>query len=320
MNDFNIGEEVLQEFAPFYGTDRVDTGIEDYFRITGMSLVEGQLLINYINWYDAGGNETDTSVRLMMPDSLAESDMFGPYQLEGKAHAAGWISEIPVEWQAELGGTHITGHAHGSIRSRLSVGPSAFVWSPASSILAQTEGSVETQVALDFPLSNILYDKTHYNEADFNLSAVLANEDGHNDLWTAISGASYGFIIPGTDSYLTVGFSGGNESGVGYKITQDNGHLCGGYCTYAADDNYNYYWLWRVSDLVKVRNGELEPYEIRPYDYGKLDTPPSTARVFGGAYDEVTQTLYLALKNGDTVSTYSRPPLFLVYQVGSSDL
>jgi len=51
----------------------------------------------------------------------------------------------------------------------------------------------------------------------------------------------------------------GNESGIGYKIVQDNGRRTGGYSSFAVKDNYHYYWLWDVNDLARVRAGNAPP-------------------------------------------------------------
>lgn len=315
MNDFEVGSTVIQAFSSFHNTDRVDTGIENYFRITGMALINEKLVVNYQNWYDASGQETDTSVVFQDANNLATSPINGAFQIDGAAHVSGWLTPIPSHFQSTLGGTHLGGYSNGSIISRLSVGPSAFAVSPENNLLSNDgEGTVAATALLDFNLQNMLYSKTVYGEPQPDHSFLLNNEDRQNDLWTRISGATYGFIVPGTGTYLTVGFSGGHESGVGYKIVQDDGNLCGGPCAYAADDVYNYFWAWKVEDLIKVKNGELEPSEVRPYDYGKLDTPISS-RVNGAAFDEENGLLYLALRQGDTVERYARPPLFLVYKV-----
>ena len=313
--DFVIGEKVLQYFTPFHNTSRVDTGIKKYFRVTGLALIKDKLVVNYINWYDAKGNEKDTSVVFNNASNLSESNITGPFQLKGAAHASGWLTRIPGYWRDKLGGSHLSGYSGGSIISRLSVGPSAFVLSPESDLLKATTGkSIHTEALLDFNLKNMLYDKAVYGESYKNAKNILYNKNLKNNLWTIVSGASYGFIVPETNTYVTFGYSGGHESGLGYKITQDNGYLCPGPCPYEADDIYNYIWLWHATDLLKVKQGLLEPYEVRPYQYGRFDTP-SKARITGGAYDEKNNLVYLSLRRGDTLGKYKRRPLFLAYKI-----
>ena len=315
MADFNVGDEVIQNFAPFHDTDRVDTGINGYFLVKGLSLIGEKLVVNYINWYDASGKETDTSVVFQDAANLATTDIVGPFQLEGAAHVAGWLTPIPDEWQGALGGSFVGGLSTGSIISRLSVGPPAFVLTPEDKLLKDKVGTeIETKPLLDFSLRNMLYDKSIYGDSYSDPDDILYNRDLKNDLWTINSGAIYGFIVPGTNTYVTLGRSGGHESGLGYKITQDTGYVCGGPCPFVADDHYNYYWLWHVSDLHKVKQGIMEPHDVRPYEYGKFDTP-SRAGVTGASYDASSGLLYISLSKGDTTAEFSRPPLFYVYRI-----
>jgi hypothetical protein len=316
--EFQQADTVIQQFQDIYGTDRDVTGIGNYFRVTGMSKISDQLIVNYMNWYDASGTETDTTMIFKDASDLEMSELIGPFQLEGRAHAGGWISPVPAAWQADLGGTHISGMSQGSIISRLSVGPSAFVWSPENDLMSATEGGpLETITALDYSLQHILHDTNQYDQESDGTDNILYNRvDGKkNDLWTVCSSAGYGFIIPGTSTYLVVGHSAGHESGLGYKITQDNGTLCGGPCPYVATDIYNYYWLYDVNDMVSVTKGTLDPWEVRPYDYGIFDTIGNTNTLSSAYYDADDDLLYISLKNGDPIPTYDKPPLFLAYRL-----
>jgi hypothetical protein len=136
-------------------------------------------------------------------------------------------------------------------------------------------------------------------------------------VWTHLSRAAFGIIVPGTRTYLTLGYSGGHENGVCYKCTQDNGNLCGGYCTPVAADNYQYYWLWDVNDLVKVKKGEMNSWAVRPYNYGKLALPFKGA-IGGGSFDTASGTLYLTIQGADREGEYSNPPVIVVYRFNPS--
>ena len=152
----------------------------------------------------------------------------------------------------------------------------------------------------------------------------LDNESRTNTIWTHLSRTNYGFIVPGTRSYLTIGNSGGHDSGVCYKCTQDDGNLCGGYCPPKADDRYQFYWLWDVNDLLAVKEGSLLPHEVLPYDYGKFNTPfqaNGMKGIGGGSFDPATGNLYLSVQRGDTEQgTYARPPVIVMYNVNGAVL
>ena len=317
IEDFEVGTYVLQGFQSINNTPRVSTGIAGYFRITGIKQIDDALMVNYINWYDANGTETDTSIMIWQANNLANSKMYGPYQLEGAAHAAGWLSEIPHELQALFEATHITGsQSNASIASRLSIGPTAFAFNPRKSVVYGPPGSVETETLLDFSMRQPLFDHSVYKlQPDYR--SLSLNSDGRNKMWTLSSGASFGFIVPGTRTYLTLGKSAGHESGIGYKIKQSNGHQCGGPCPFDADDYYSYYWAWDIADLLRVKLGLALPHSLQPYEHGKFPLPTSfKGLAIGGAdYDEEQRKLYISLTKGDTLGKYARPPLFLTYKL-----
>jgi hypothetical protein len=87
-------------------------------------------------------------------------------------------------------------------------------------------------------------------------------------LWNILTDGYFGFFVPGTKTFAVIGSSGGVHSGIGYEITQTNGNLCGGYCSVEPDDNYNYYWLYDVDEILSAEN-LADP---RPYAYGQLST------------------------------------------------
>ena len=107
------------------------------------------------------------------------------------------------------------------------MGPSAFSFDARENVIYAPSGKIPTTPLLDFSLKQILRDKSTYPIVT-DVNSILYNRDGRNKLWTILSNAAYGFIIPNTRTYLTIGFSGGHESGIGYKITQNNGNQCGG--------------------------------------------------------------------------------------------
>lgn len=317
IEDYNQAANPLQDFTLIQGTDRVDTGIDKYFKVTGLEYIEGKLLVNYVKWYDGNGNETDTTLYYEDANNLSTSKMFGPFQLDGKARAAGWLSEVPQEWQDLLGGSHIAGGQSGtSIISRLSVGPSAFMINPTETIFGREGGAIPTSGLMDYPLSNMLYDKEVYGASYGSPQSILYNESGENDLWTTLSGAGYGFIIPGTRTYMTFGKSGGVESGVGYKIRQEDGYLCPGPCSYDSQDNYPFFWLWDVEDLLKVKYGMMEAHDVRPYSHGKFPMPAGLdiRSLNGGAFDPTTSTLYMSSPKADKLKQYAETPVFFAFK------
>ena len=148
----------------------------------------------------------------------------------------------------------------------------------------------------------------------------MSNTSGDNALWTFVSQARYGFIIPGTSTYMTVGSSGGHNSGVDNNITQDDGTFCHAYCSLEAADNDNYYWLWDVEDLLSVKAGQKSPHQVVTYEFGELDLPFQTDstlnEIGGGSYDATNGLLYLSLlRANNKLGQFNNPPIIVAYRV-----
>lgn len=313
LSNLKMASIPLQEFTPIL--DRASGGNpQSLDRIGGMEFItsgdESQLIINAYEYYDAPGDNSQTTLIARNSKNLATSGMDGYHTFQGGAgHTSGWISPIPQEWQTSLGGTYLTGQSSGiPIISRTSVGPSAFSFSMAD--LSATSGvpnPIPTSKLLDFSLSNPLH-------------SDLSNTTGTNDIWTHISRAIYGFVVPGTRTYLTIGQSGGHNSGVCYKCTQNNGNLCGGYCANDASDYYHFYWLFDVNDLIAVKKGRKNSYDVRPYDYGEFPTPFDTNYFGGGTFDPGSNILYLTVQKADRLQgTYSNPPVVVTFSFDNTE-
>ena len=277
--------------------------------ITGLEVINNRLIINAMEYYDAPADNSHTTLIADNAFELATSEIGGYYELRGAAHAGGWLSPIPPEWQAILGGDYMTGHSSGDpIISRLSVGPSAFVVKSSEfSQVNARDRDIRTTKLMDFSLRRPLHED-------------LFNESRNNDLWTHTSNAVYGFIVPGTRTYATFGYTSGTTSGVGYKVTQDDGSLCPGYCSNLKADQSNYYWLWDVKDLASVKNRRKISSSIKPYAYGKFDVPYQTNgtvnRIGGASFDEVTGTLLFSVLMADNEQgENTNPPIIAGYQL-----
>ncbi len=305
ITDLNMATAPLQPFSTVI--DRAATGNPQAIdRIGGLAYIDTAdtpfLLINGYEYYDADVDVTHSTLVARAPAALDTAAIDGFYAFAGGAgHTSGWLSPIPAAWQAALGGRYITGSSSGiPIISRTSVGPSAFVFDP-DQFETGTAGTISTTKLLDFSLENRLH-------------SDLDNAAGDNDLWTHLSRAVYGLIVPGTRTYLTIGQSAGHESGVCYKCVQDDGNLCGGYCPPDSNDYYHYYWLWDVDDLVAVKNGVLAAHDVRPYEYGRFPTPFATRALGGGSYDPASGILYMTVQEADRAQgEYANPPVVVAY-------
>lgn len=295
----------LQNFVTVFPADN-DQGIN---RVTGMMVYENALIINAEQWYDADGGNTDTT--LVAPNADQLSTVNGFFRLNGGANSAGYMGEIPTELRASFNGAkYFSGWSSVySIVSRYSYSPSLWAFDPNDLITgdASSVPNIATTPFMNFGYSTQLRQLFDAYDPDAQASP----------LWNILSNGVVGFFVPGTKTFAVLGSTGGIESGIGYKITQTDGNLCGGYCSYDPADNYNYYWLYNIDDIVAA-NTVSDP---RPYAFGKLSLPfddNGEHKIIGGTVDTTSNTLYIALSNAGQVGRYDRPPLILVYGMSTN--
>ena len=71
-----------------------------------------------------------------------------------------------------------------------------------------------------------------------------------------------------------------------------------------------------MNDLMEVKAGNLNSYDVLPYDYGAFNTPFQNAskEIGGASFDPQSGNLYLSIqKADDDQGTYSNPPVRIVY-------
>lgn len=327
VNELNMAT-VLQNFstvldkAPTSDSPRPD-------RINGMHYLKGpngpELLVNATVFY-TGSSVSDTTLVVRDPSNLAKSAVDGFFELQGRELGAGWISPVPSEWHEAIGGKYLVGHANNiSIRSRLSVGPSAYVFDPYQIVgSASVPKPVPTEVLQVFP-----------DTGGQRLHEDLYNASGQNNLWTELSRVHFGFIVPQTRTFFTVGRSGGHHPPAGYDgvcyKSQDSGAPCppgveyGGPGASDPEDYYHFFWLWDVNHMLEVKNGKSAPYQARPYARGVFPTPPQfqtsgyDRKIGGGSFDPESGLLFLTSVGADKQSEFDFTPIVLVYQVNRDE-
>lgn len=336
LNQLNIAP-VIQNFKKILNLPPSGNP-QNINRISGLAVYNGSLIVNAIEYYDASATNSHTTLTLSNASDLSSSPVNGYYSLQGAAHIAGWLTPLSADWQIALGSPYLAGSSSAyPINGRLCMGVSAFGIDP-NLLTGSASGIITTDTWMDFDLNNTLYaDYTMLQNANYNIlssdpappggghtAADINLVVGNNDLWTEESSAAYGFIVPHTRTYLTIGYSAGHNSGIGYKALQSDGNICGGPCPFDADDYYNYYWLWDMNDLLAVKNGSMNAYDLRPYDYGVFDAPfqtdvyqniPEFHPIEGASFDESSDILYITLYDGGAISQFAKNPLILAYKV-----
>ena len=301
--------EPLQPFANVL--DTMENGNPDNLdKITGMLVVGDQLIINAETWYDAATDNTHTTLKI--DANNLGSVPGGSYRLEGGAHSAGYMAPIPENYRAAFGADYLTGWSSVySIISRYSVGPSLWTFSSSDVLNAGAGDSIFATAFMNFPFDDHMIDPRATEWAQQGQAGPF---EPASPLWNPLSKGIVGFIVPGTTTFAVFGSNAGLTNGIGYKAVQDNGYECPGPCPYTAGDQYNYYWFFDVDEILAAS----DVYEPRPYAYGKWSIPydkNGEHLIIGGTFDDVTNTLYLALDGAAIVETYEKPPLIVTFKI-----
>lgn len=301
--------EELEEVSPLQNfrtvLDSAPTGnTNGNDKITGMFYHQGQLIVNSEKWYDASGGNTNTTLVIKDAKNLASSAVEGYYRIQGAAKAAGYISEVPANYQNILNAKHFMGWSSVySIISRYSIGPSMYTFD-INDLTRGDNLDVSTQALMSFHGGNMIAPEAN---------AMNTNGSAH-PLWNSLTKGIYGFIVPNTRTFAVVGSSAAIKGGIGYKITQDNGNLCGGPCPYLSDEVYNYIWLFDMDEILNAEN----IYEPRPYYYGKWPQPyddNGQNRIIGASYDTQEGALYLAISGAGQTGSYDKDPVINKFSV-----
>ncbi|MDT7041968.1 hypothetical protein [Candidatus Nitronereus thalassa] len=265
---------VLQPFVdPSEG--KMYTVDDGKINVGGLLVLNNKLYGTAYDYYDADRSQVFShfSSSLNMSE---QGDAQGMYKLdvEMAGTVSGYMGHIPLEWQMAFGGPALTGNCCISIISRSSYGPAAFVFNPAD--LGQQDPVPAT------PL--VYYPATH-----------PLDEWGEES--TIFNGTSEvkGVVFPRNSR--TVLFFG--QQGVGpfcYGTPTECNDPIGDYKGNHAYPYVTQIWAYDALDLLKAKNGEVEPWDVTPYEIWRLLLPfaPTTYKSkIGGAYDPATQRVFV---------------------------
>ena len=260
-------------------------------KIIGSALVyNNQLFIGAFSYYDGAG--TQTKSEFSRPLSLSTTgQVTGPVKVG--SNYPGWVDKyaalIPPEWQALFGGPAFAGGTLGAINSLQSWGPSATVFNPTDvNSLSTVPGTIVLGYPYGSPLADTTVGNQYLSQADF------------------ITGMAFPV---GTRSVLFFG-----KHGLG-NYCYGTGGSSGGNC-YDPDDgskgihSYPYrsqVWAYDANDLIAVKNGQVQSYQVMPYAVWQLGP---FVDVQGVAYDPTTQRLYVSQVYADATK-----PLINVFQI-----
>ena len=264
-------------------------------------------------FYDANNGQLvshySRSVQLNQPSFSGWSQVSEPGR---SGYVSGWMTAVPSEWQARLGGPALTGQCCIPIVWRTSVGPSAFAFNLAQIGQPQVGAS---------PL--LYYTGEH---------ATLGPWEGSNPTYGATTSMTGMAFVAGTRTVLYVGTNGlgpycygngtTNQSLVGTYGT-DGAMLC--YDPASSDKGSHAYpyryqvWAYDANDFAAVKAGTKQPWEVVPYDVWPIEFPTAgnATRLSGLAYDAQRQLLYIAQRGADP-DGYAYRPVVHVFHLNAA--
>jgi hypothetical protein len=292
-------------------------GTPSDYRLGGLMVAGGHLVGTVYVYYD--GNRVQRLSHYTRPLNLSTTGQVGGlYNVGNLGPLTGMISgpmcTIPSAWQSLLGGPMITQNYDLSVPSRTSYGPAAFVFDPANL------GRVDP-----VPATGLLY----YPQ-DHQLGGTSTSWQTTSLIWN-IGQIQGGCVFPtGSRSVLyfsvhgigTYGYGDGTSDpalagtinpGDGQPYFYDPESIYKGTHTYP----YVYQVLaYDANDLLSVKNGTKQPWELQPYARWELSLPNTAVRhaftAGNVAYDPATQRIFLAQGQADGWGE----PLIHVFHIG----
>jgi hypothetical protein len=292
----------------------------------GSSVVyNGKLIGTEATQFDS--NCTQTKSAWVAPLKFSQSGATGPYafteSLPARILGGGYMTLVPPEWQSALGGKVVSGNGPTSIISCGSPGPSLHV---IDADTLATQPAATTKIS-SFPLVYYV-DQTHQTLGAWNSNSPTQVVNGKPvPIITVTDPHGRGtFTIPYEDNSIRMQgilFADGTSSvvffghkGLGpycYGIGSDCGDL--DEPDSKGDHAYPYTefaWFYNVNDMIAVRQGQKQPWDIVPYTGWafKVFGDGSGGKPVGVAWDAATRLAYMVVPATNGVA-----PLVHVWRV-----
>ncbi|HEY3353215.1 MAG TPA: hypothetical protein VGQ83_08215 [Polyangia bacterium] len=273
----------------------------DTVKVGGLMVDAGRLLGSLYIYYDAASFARRSHFTSGL-DLAVQGDFAGTYTVgqQNPAFVGGYMAPVPAAWRGALGGPALTGNCCLSIISRTSTGPAASVFDPAD--LGQAD-PVPASPVVGYPnghptlgeWGNTTVANPRYNQGT-QVTGVVFPEGWRSVLFFGRTGLGVPCYGEPTDNQALDRQPVPGEPGVVYCYDPAGGGKgCHAY-------PYAYYvWAYDVLDLVQVKNGQKEQWEIEPYATWALDLPFASddRAISGAAYDPQHGRIFLSQAHGD---------------------
>lgn len=292
LADLQTGK-ILQSFADATNGKMysLDTGS---IKIGGLLVYNNRLLGTAYSYYD-GDNSQKQSHFSGSLDLSRVSKVRGMFSVGnvGAGFVSGYMASVPVAWQKVFGGHVLTGNCCLAIAGRTSLGPAAFVFNPED--LGKKSSSVSTgpssadltptsaQPLVYYPITRPNLGKWGETSSVYNGSTMVRGV-----VWPAQTSSVIFFGTHGVGNYC---YGTGKECND--PVRNDKG-------THAYPYKYQA-WAYDAKDFLKVKSGEMQPWDMKPYAVWNFDLPFSAEwkGIGGVAYDAKNNRIFVSQLRGD---------------------
>lgn len=287
--------------------DIINPGDPNGISIGGALVYNSQLILTSYAYYDAGGTQKlshfSRDLELTTPGNIK-----GPVKVGGvgAGFVSGYMQKIPSEWVSEFGEVAVTGQCCLPIISRTSAGPSLSLFNP---------DKIKDTTIPAIPL--VYYDTDHQTLGSYGDSGINLTYNGS----TNIAGVVW---AKNTASVLFIG-----THGIG-PFCYGEGTECGDKADGGSKGNHAYpykyqVWAYKTLDLLSAKNGQMDPWEIKPYAVWNFNLPYETDdlhKIGSVTYDLETNRIYMTqLDKDDGKWGFAYLPIIHVFEVnGEKDI
>lgn len=262
----------------------VDPGDPNGVKLGGHLVHDGRLISTAFAYYDADGTQVVTHGVSSSLDLSQTGDFDGWYGFAGAVAypraLAGYMTPIPAPWQPLFGGPAFTGQGSLSIVGNSSDGPAATVFDPAD---VGGGGVIPGTTVLFYPIA--------HSHPDF-----------------AAKGSQLAGMAFPRDTRTVLFFGTRAQCEYCYGLPEDCVCVCSPY--HGPHNHYRHaLWAYDADDLLRVKNGELEPWEVMPYATWELDDIDSgdcaSTRYGGATFDPEAGVLYVVEDYGENPAVHA---------------
>lgn len=282
----------------------------------GGYLVDGKnLIVSVYSIYDGGGSQS--SSHFVRPLSLTGSGpVLGPYRVGNQypGFVSGYMTLVPPEWQALLGGPALTGNCCLSIVSEQSNGPALSVFDPSElGVKNPTPATPLVGYPLSHPLGTGWGTQSVFFNGSTSITGVVFPVSSRSVLFFGVQGTGPFCYGPGTSSAALAGTIVAGTASEPWCYDPSNASKGPHAFPYVYQ-----VWAYDADDFLAVESGSKKPYDLLPYATWNLQLPYANAtspRVLNGAaYDPITNRIFVEQGCVDTACS----PIIDVFQISGN--